>query len=70
MRAQREYTAELVELRLRWACWIADGTRWQRKPTTYSGLAAFLWTRRWQGFADQADKEGWPAACFLAALAE
>jgi DNA replication protein DnaC len=26
--------------------------------------------KRWQTFAEQADKEGWPAARFLAALAE
>ena len=24
----------------------------------------------WPGFAERADREGWPAACFLAALAE
>lgn len=39
-------------------------------PTMLAALRLPSFTRRWQGFAEQADAEGWPAARFLAALAE
>lgn len=39
-------------------------------PAMLTALRLPSFNRRWQGFADQADKEGWPAARFLAALAE
>ena len=39
-------------------------------PSMLTALRLPSFTRRWQGFAEQADKEGWPAARFLAALAE
>jgi DNA replication protein DnaC len=37
-------------------------------PSMLTSLPSFA--RRWQGLAEQADAEGWPAARFLAALAE
>ena len=39
-------------------------------PTMLTALRLPSFTRRWQGFAEQADAEGWPAARLLAALAE
>ena len=39
-------------------------------PAMLTALRLPSFTRRWQAFAEQADTAGWPAARFLAALAE
>ncbi len=39
-------------------------------PAMLTALRLPSFGKRWQAFAEQADKEGWPAARFLAALAE
>ena len=39
-------------------------------PAMLTALRLPSFHRRWQAFAEQADTEGWPAARFLAALAE
>ncbi|WP_333835191.1 ATP-binding protein, partial [Rubrimonas sp.] len=39
-------------------------------PTMLTTLRLPSFGKRWQAFAAQADQEGWPAARFLAALAE
>lgn len=39
-------------------------------PSMLTSLRLPSFARRWQGLAEQADAEGWPAARFLAALAE
>ena len=39
-------------------------------PAMLTALRLPSFSKRWRAFAEQADKEGWPAARFLAALAE
>ena len=39
-------------------------------PAMLTALRLPSFSRRWQAFAEQADTQGWPAARFLAALAE
>ena len=39
-------------------------------PAMLTALRLPSFSKRWQAFAEQADTEGWPAARFLAALAE
>jgi DNA replication protein DnaC len=39
-------------------------------PSMLTSLRLPSFAKRWQGLAEQADAEGWPAARFLAALAE
>jgi DNA replication protein DnaC len=39
-------------------------------PAMLTALRLPSFSQRWRAFAEQADEEGWPAARFLAALAE